>query len=702
MEKGLKKLFAVLMLLILTLTFSSCDEKVKDEKDQGYDVRVILRECEGITIDGETVKNIKSGRGVTFNVTVNEGYIYIGNTADAEFDAEKGKLRLTNVLYPETIDMIVIPESQAIYLTVKKTHDAGEVSSDSMLLSDPKEVELSAKGTETLEFLGWSYDEAVEDGAELISSEELLKTFVYSNRVIYANFKEYDGYRIVYHLNGGYVSDTLEDTYIQRGQYSPTYALQPTLESNGTFLRDGYVAVGYSTEPVNYEDFESANDIPNFSNMGGLCEVNDSKLDLYVVWAKETDADSFEYVEKDIKYVVDSTHGWGKLNLRYEEKKGIEISGYNGLDDVIVIPEQINGLPVLSIASNAFDCDAKTVVIPRTVKNVADNAFSNCESLKEVVFFDNLVEVSDRSFSKSVKTVVLNAAHKPVYSGAVEGSFSIKYSRMKKYQDENMIIVVSGSSSLNGINGELFEELMPGYVVVNYGTNAANPSTFFLEAISKYVSEGDIVVHAPEHTSSGPMGSYNFHPKVFRGNEQCYDIFRDVDISRYNGFWDSFEKYQIGDSGDGSLVPAVHQEYKDYQLPTTMNMYGDIGTDRHSVRGNFGGANETLNVKKLNYENLNEMNKLITENGAALVMSFGTHDKSRIWQGDTTEQAYDSFTAGCAELLDYPVISNIGTYIMEHKYFYDSEWHCNEEGSDIRTRNLANDIKAWLENPDNY
>ncbi len=99
---------------------------------------------------------------------------------------------------------------------------------------------------------------------------------------------------------------------------------------------------------------------------------------------------------------------------------------------------------------------------------------------------------------------------------------------------------------------------------------------------------------------------------------------------------------------------------------------------------------------------LNQVNELYTEKGATLAMSFGTFDKSRMSPSSAKQSEYDKFTNDCAEKLDYPVISNVGTYIMEHKHFYDSEWHLNDEGARIRTENLANDIKAYLSDPTDY
>lgn len=685
-------------MLLAAVFLTSCAEAPKI--DENYDVRVILRECKGITIDGDNIIDTKSGRTVTFKVTVDSGYVYLGNTAGAEYVEESGRLRISKVFAPMTVDVIVVPESEVIRLRVEKNEPDGPVSETEVLLAAPGEVTLSAGELTSLKFSGWSEGGYLKDGGSLISTDASHTFYIDQSSTVYANFSGYESYDIIYHLNGGYVRGTSDETYTFHGRFSGLYSMQQTMISDGTFERDGYVAVGYSTSPASYEDFDSANDIPGFSNMGGVCSVTGDSLDLYAVWAKANPERDFDYEIKNISCITDSSFSFGNLSQKRENIYGVEITGYSG-GDIAVIPEEIEGLPVLSIASDAFDSDISRVVIPRTVRSVASGAFSGCDNLKEVVIFDSVVSVFDASFPKCVSTVVLNAQHLPVYSGAIEGSFNVKYERLRTVEGKKLIIV-AGSSSLNGIDSPLFEELMEGYSVVNYGTNAANPSMFFLDVISKYVGEGDIVVHAPEYGRGAPMGSNEFHPKMFRGNEQCYDIFRDVNMSDYSGFWDSFRKYQLGDPSDSSIVPAIHQSGKEQMLDAQMNKYGDIGTERKSVRGSFGGSNLVLSDAKLYSDNLNYINEKITSAGATLLMSFAPHDKARYNPSVLNQTEYDKVAQYCDDELDYPVISRIETYIMEHSEFFDSEWHLNEEGAKKRTQNLAADIKAYLADPSAY
>ncbi len=683
----------------LVLLFGCAKESVKDDD---YTVKVLLRECEGIVIDGDSLVEVDAGRMVTFKVSLKEGYVYVGNTAGAEYDPEDGKLRLLKVYAPATIDMIVVPESEAIHVDVKTNIPETVVSSSAYILGAEGNVTVKADESRLYRFAGWSVGGFIADGGWMISEDMEHTLYVDSDAVIYGNYETMPSYDIVYILNGGKDSETGGDIVTVTNTYKDTFAMQQTLHHSGRFTREGYSAVGYSTENVSYEDYSSANDIPEFSNMGGVCSVIDGYKELYVVWAKETNADQLTYVEKNISYVVDSSYSWGKLNKKEKSQQGIEITGFTGDDKLLVIPEKINGLPVLSIAKDAIKGDVERVVIPRTVKNIEDGAFTGCTALREVVFFDSVVKVSDNSFPETIQTIVLNSQRLPVYSGTIEGSFAVKYERLRSLADQKKIVVISGSSTLNGLNSQILEELLPGYSVVNYGNNVANPQAFFIDVAIKYAAEGDLIVHAPEFNDKRAMGGKDFHAKMFRGNEQCYDIFRDVDMREYDDFWDSFCEFQIGDKDDSSLVPAIHQSGKEYQIETELNRYGDRSTVRDRVMSNFGSNSNVFSYNSLNAENLNELNSRANEKGATILMSFATRDENVMSPSALKESECDKFTKDCADKLDYPVISNVRTFILEHKYFFDSEWHPNDEGAALRAELLAKDIRAYLDDPNNY
>ena len=535
-----------------------------------------------------------------------------------------------------------------------------------------------------------------------------------------------NAYLITYKTNGGTVNGT--DTYLAAKAYSPNFLLQQTLHINNgkaEFTRNGYQLIGYSTESTSdYSAYTSANSITGFSNLGGVCEVprSTNRLTLYAVWAKETTAAALKtstVTYNDIWY-LDSSKSIMKPTT------GIVITGYDaskntGSKDTIVIPEVINGKPVIGIAANAFSNTAiKKVVVPKSVKKVENNAFSSCSNLKEVVFFDSLQYVYNGSFPSTVSTIVMNSTKLPTYAGSAEGSFCIKYERVRYYRNEKKIIVLSGSSTLNGLNSRQLEASFNNeYQIVNYGTNAANESVFFLEVISKYTTTGDLIVLAPEWTSGGMMGDTTIHWKMFRGNNQCYDIFREVDMSRYTNFWDAYVTCQIGKALYNSNKTAYGkysdsdiaglQVGKDYQHTSIgMNKYGDLLGSRakrtYFANGTMLFGNNQMSTTRAN--NLNTVNAMIVAKGGTLLFSFGTADAQKVATNNSNwKSKTDAFTQHCASVLDFPVISNVGTYIMgENDYseneayqeIGNSEWHCTFYGANVRTVELTYDIKQYL------
>lgn len=83
----------------------------------------------------------------------------------------------------------------------------------------------------------------------------------------------------------------------------------------------------------------------------------------------------------------------------------VRIVKYSGTDAKVVIPERINGLPVVAIQAGAFDgCHGMTeVTIPATVTSIHDHAFHGCPALTSI-----LVDVMNPVYSSSADGVLFN------------------------------------------------------------------------------------------------------------------------------------------------------------------------------------------------------------------------------------------------------------------------------------------------------
>ena len=119
------------------------------------------------------------------------------------------------------------------------------------------------------------------------------------------------------------------------------------------------------------DDKLANNDTPGGSS---VTESTDDKKDTpaaslsidAVKKAKETDASLFEYTDVD---------------------GGVSITGFNGSDEIVVIPTAIDDKEVVSIGKNAFinNSTMKGVKIPEKAHTLENSAFMNCTELEVVV-----------------------------------------------------------------------------------------------------------------------------------------------------------------------------------------------------------------------------------------------------------------------------------------------------------------------------
>lgn len=125
--------------------------------------------------------------------------------------------------------------------------------------------------------------------------------------------------------------------------------------------------------------------------------------------AEETEASLFEYSEID---------------------GGIAITGFTGSNNIVVIPENIEGKKVIAIGDNAF-VNNKTIEGIRLNESTVDigaNSFENCAALKIVLFGSSTKNIKEFAFNgcSNLSEVVLNDGLETI------GMLSFGYTNMKE------------------------------------------------------------------------------------------------------------------------------------------------------------------------------------------------------------------------------------------------------------------------------
>ncbi len=484
------------------------------------------------------------------------------------------------------------------------------------------------------------------------------------------------GNDILYDSNGG---------KLKRGEGSDiiieaknTHLRENTLQGSRYFERDGFVLVGWNTK---------ADGTGTSTGLGSRIGF-EKEMTLFAEWKKETEEENFEYD-----------------NIT----TGIEISKYIGKDEICVIPEKINGIPVVSIASGAFaGNELAELVLPPSIRGVEKHAFDSCK-IERLIFFDGITEIYDDSFHDCTgpSRIRINALTAPVFSGSYYDTFSDKYDYLLSIKDKKKIVLASGSSGRYGYDSEMISEAFPEYEVVNMGVYAYSNALPQLDIILHMMEEGDVLLSAPEFDAikeqfcTTDMFDHHFWAML----ESDYDMISNLDLREYTGVFDSYREYRKIKSGmsekDYSVSPSNYDDDGNYYSFSTYNTRGDFilprpnGTEDKLQNRNIADYNVDSFPEEY-IKCINQEYEKFEGKGVEVLFSYTPRNHSSLTERSTVESR--------AELHEYlknnlcvPVISDIEDYLMSGIYFWLIDSHTSTEGASIRTEKIISDLTDYFE-----
>jgi uncharacterized repeat protein (TIGR02543 family) len=129
------------------------------------------------------------------------------------------------------------------------------------------------------------------------------------------------------------------------------------------------------------------------------------------------------------------------------------VIGYNGQATDIIIPETHEGLPVTSIADNAFkEKSITSVVIPSGVTSIGSNAFQSCYSLASIAIPASVTSIGTYAFYGTSLTIYARAASQPSGWASYWNDFRPVYwgiNESNYYEDgEGVQYVIEGGSAI--------------------------------------------------------------------------------------------------------------------------------------------------------------------------------------------------------------------------------------------------------------
>lgn len=756
MKKRLVK-FSLLSLILLFALFAV----VACATHETAEYNVAVGYSDGVIVKGDNPVKVKHGGTAVFEIVIPEGYVF-KSCDGATYDQDTGILKVENVTSKMYLDFKVekfsydASEKFAFQFVPGFKGDKSSVPNGSV--SSGTLITLTA-ADEARAFVGWTIGSSYLQGANIVSTSRTFSIRISPENVsdgaliIYSNYVDSD--TILYHANGGKINKTSENMtnykfYTVKSteesvelsygvEYLSFMECASSFYDDGTFTREGYVLIEYNTKPDGSGD--------SYSLGSKVPMLNDdlSPMALYCIWAKDSDHSDFTYESVTIPYPFQKT-----TTAPHWVADGIVITGYNGNDSTVVIPEKIDGKTVNAIASGAFvNRSMSTLVMNRRILKVADGAFVGCTKLETIYFPDGIYEMNDEALDEasytSFKNLYVNATLAPRYVGCDTGALSVKLSRLLASENQNRIILIAGSSAYQGFGTEYMEALLGGeYRVINFGTTRTTNGIMYLEAMYALAHEGDIVIYAPEN-SSYMFGETELYWKTLRDLESMNNVYRYVDFSNYTNIFASFtdfnKSYRYNESSssstphryeeiclNGSLADTTGQ----FKNPTT-NKYGDylyaqrIGvsskyndayfiTMNERIKSKFEGAwnnteNQHANKDYTDPNNntwcsftdpyyANQMNRAIDlakSSGAKVYFAFCPSDANALVDGADKRDYLAAYDALIKNTYHFDgLVGNAENYVFDHSYFYDCAFHLNDTGRTYRTYRMYLDLATIL------
>lgn len=516
---------------------------------------------------------------------------------------------------------------------------------------------------------------------------------------------EENPYTIRYEANGGIalIQGDLNESFAEFS-YPSAHLRVNTEQGTHLFKREGCILTGWNT---------AADGSGQHIGLGSRAGARQGEtLTLYAEWAPCNEASDFLYEKGTNSVTITGFKGTPEVASDEQTTPEVEAISEQTAPEVeaVVIPSEIEGLPVTGIAQDTFRgvvCDR--VVLPPTVRTVSVHAFDDC-TLSELILFDAVSEITDHAFAgcENLRTIRINACVPPVYSGSYYDTFPDKYDRLTSLAEDAKIVLFSGSSTRFGYDSAYLDDAFPDYEIVNMGVFAYTNALPQLDLIRKNMKEGDILIHSPEFDAAKRQfcTTNAFDDKFFNMIEADYDLLARLDYRDYEGILSAFTTYQNvrrGMEAKSYSVSASDYDEDGRQVSSpSYNKYGDYIVYRPNASDDAPIYDLPVNYtagafsKALYIDPLNAVYDNFTADGIRVLFTYAPRNKSALSE-ESDAAALAELDAWFRETLHAEVISPIEDSLYPGRYLFGTDNHLSTDGVAIRSERIRRDLEEVLD-----
>lgn len=254
------------------------------------------------------------------------------------------------------------------------------------------------------------------------------------------------------------------------------------------------------------------------------------------------------------------------------------------------------------------------------------------------------------------------------------------------------IVLVGNSAVPFGVQSDLLEKEIPEYEVVNFGLYGSIGTKAMMNASKNEIGQGDIVVLLPELNERSLS-------LAFSGEQFLYAVDGDFSLLTSQDDWQSlvygYSHYISAKVNRLFSEKTIDEVYAKRSFLSKDGTYSDYITLHrpHNVMTTGFDENDKIELSAISKEFLafvKDYQSFIEGKGAKFYFGFAPVNRLAM-ERNSIGSLYAFLRQNGISTLGNPDFS-----IMDHEWFFDSNYHLNSAGSTVYTALLAEQIKAEL------
>ena len=263
--------------------------------------------------------------------------------------------------------------------------------------------------------------------------------------------------------------------------------------------------------------------------------------------------------------------------------------------------------------------------------------------------------------------------------------------KLLKESPSPRLIMIGGSNLSFGINSQMIKDALD-LNPINTGIHADIGLKYMMDDVLEHIKPGDIVVMAPEYQHFYGTYAYGRHSLLITVVDVDRDSLNNLSAKQWLDILPFFPKFSFSKLKPSEYFFQQSKKIGVYER-RSFNQYGDV--DIHwSHPGKKVRPNDKFNdnINENLIQEMVEFREKVSQKGAILYLTFPGYQKASF--DKNKEEIYKiekKLSQNNFLLLGYPE-----RYKIPNNMMYNTPYHLNKEGVDLRTQRLIEDLSQAI------